>query len=33
MSRSSKKGAFVDSSLMKKVMAAKNDPKKKAIKT
>lgn len=33
MSRSSKKGAFVDASLLKKVNAAKNDPKKKAIKT
>lgn len=33
MSRSNKKGAFVDASLMKKVQAAKNDPKKKPIKT
>lgn len=33
MSRSSKKGAFVDASLLKKVNAAKNDPKHKAIKT
>ncbi|XQP55459.1 MAG: 30S ribosomal protein S19 [Mycoplasmoidaceae bacterium] len=33
MSRSSKKGAFVDASLMKKVLAAKKDTKKKPIKT
>ncbi len=33
MSRSSKKGAFVDASLMKKVLAAKKDAKKKPIKT
>ena len=33
MSRSSKKGAFVEPSLMKKVMAMKNEPKKKNIKT
>ena len=33
MSRSNKKGAFVDASLMKKVQAAKKDAKKKPIKT
>ena len=33
MSRSSKKGAFCEPSLMKKVLAQKNAPKKKAIKT
>lgn len=33
MSRSNKKGAYADVSLLKKVAAAKNDPKKKAIKT
>lgn len=33
MSRSSKKGAFIDASLLKKVNAAKADPKKKIIKT
>ena len=33
MSRSNKKGAFVDASLMKKVLAAKKDAKKKPIKT
>lgn len=33
MSRSSKKGAFVEASLMKKVLAMKDQPKKKAIKT
>ena len=33
MSRSSKKGAFVDANLMKKVQAAKKDAKKKPIKT
>ena len=33
MSRSSKKGAFVEPSLMKKVMAMKDAPKKKNIKT
>ena len=33
MSRSSKKGAFVDANLMKKVLAAKKDAKKKPIKT
>ena len=33
MSRSSKKGAFVDESLMKKIKVAKDDPKKKTIKT
>ena len=33
MSRSSKKGAFVDATLMKKVLAAKKDSKKKPIKT
>ncbi|WEK82908.1 MAG: 30S ribosomal protein S19 [Mycoplasma sp.] len=33
MSRSSKKGAFVEASLMKKVLAMKDQPKRKAIKT
>ncbi len=33
MSRSSKKGAFVDASLMKKVQAMKKADKKKPIKT
>ena len=33
MARSLKKGAFVDASLMKKVEAAKNSPKKEVIKT
>ncbi len=33
MSRSSKKGAYVEPSLMKKVLAMKNAPKKKNIKT
>jgi small subunit ribosomal protein S19 len=33
MSRSSKKGAFVDASLMKKVLAAKASGNKKPIKT
>jgi ribosomal protein S19 len=33
MSRSSKKGAFVDQSLMKKVLAAKEANSKKPIKT
>ena len=33
MSRSSKKGAFVDANLMKKVLATKKDAKKKPIKT
>jgi len=33
MSRSSKKGAYVDPNLAKKVEKAKNDPKKKPIKT
>lgn len=33
MSRSIKKGAYIDASLLKKVNAAKNDPKKKVIKT
>lgn len=33
MARSSKKGAFVDANLMKKVKDAKADPKKKTIKT
>ena len=33
MSRSSKKGAYVEPSLMKKVLAMKDAPKKKTIKT
>jgi len=33
MARSLKKGPFVDESLMKKVQAAKNSPKKEVIKT
>ena len=33
MARSLKKGAFVDASLMKKVQAVKNSPKKEVIKT
>jgi ribosomal protein S19 len=33
MGRSSKKGAFIDANLMKKVLAAKADSKKKSIKT
>jgi small subunit ribosomal protein S19 len=33
MARSLKKGAFVDESLMKKVQAVKNSPKKEVIKT
>jgi ribosomal protein S19 len=33
MSRSNKKGMFADASLLKKVAAAKNDPKHKPIKT